>query len=323
MSLLEVRPFESSHLPDAGRLLARRHQNHRQHEPLLDERFENSDQAELEVRAALVADEASGAIAFRGADAVAFVVGGPKPSRAWGPNIWVEAGSHAAADPEAFRDTYALAAQRWFDEGRTAHYAVVPNSDEGLVSAWFRLGFGQQHVHAIRESNTAPTASSPSRIRRAERSDIPRLAALDLVLPQHQDRSPVFSGGGAPTVEEMLADWQESFDDDRFVHFVATVDGSVAGFATGCALALSSSHQSLAVPPAAGFLGYAAVEESARGLGLGRDLGSAVIDWSGHAGFSSVVTDWRVTNLLSSRAWPRLGFRPTFLRLHRNIGRSG
>lgn len=32
-----------------------------------------------------------------------------------------------------------------------------------------------------------------------------------------------------------------------------------------------------------------------------------------------VVTDWRMTNLPSSRAWPRLGFRPTFHRLFRAI----
>ena len=30
-------------------------------------------------------------------------------------------------------------------------------------------------------------------------------------------------------------------------------------------------------------------------------------------------TDWRVTNLLASRFWPRRGFRTTFLRLYRHI----
>lgn len=34
---------------------------------------------------------------------------------------------------------------------------------------------------------------------------------------------------------------------------------------------------------------------------------------------ASVVTDWRMTNLSASRAWPALGFRPTFFRLHRAI----
>jgi hypothetical protein len=33
-----------------------------------------------------------------------------------------------------------------------------------------------------------------------------------------------------------------------------------------------------------------------------------------------MVTDWRVTSLLSSRFWPQRGFRASFLRLHRLIG---
>jgi hypothetical protein len=32
-----------------------------------------------------------------------------------------------------------------------------------------------------------------------------------------------------------------------------------------------------------------------------------------------MVTDWRETNLLASRFWPKRGFRRTFLRLYRSI----
>jgi hypothetical protein len=45
-----------------------------------------------------------------------------------------------------------------------------------------------------------------------------------------------------------------------------------------------------------------------------------VLEWAAQAGFGCVVTDWRVTNLLSSRTWPALGFAETFLRLHGLIG---
>ena len=37
-------------------------------------------------------------------------------------------------------------------------------------------------------------------------------------------------------------------------------------------------------------------------------------------GFTCAVTDWRATNLLSSRTWPALGYRPAIYRLHRRIG---
>jgi hypothetical protein len=32
-----------------------------------------------------------------------------------------------------------------------------------------------------------------------------------------------------------------------------------------------------------------------------------------------MVTDWRMTNMLASRFWPKRGFRVTFLRLYRSI----
>ena len=46
---------------------------------------------------------------------------------------------------------------------------------------------------------------------------------------------------------------------------------------------------------------------------------AAVLVWARDASHPTVVTDWRETNLLSSRTWSRLGFRPTFRRLHRAI----
>jgi GNAT superfamily N-acetyltransferase len=94
----------------------------------------------------------------------------------------------------------------------------------------------------------------------------------------------------------------------------------VVGSSVGCALTKSSAHKGLARPDNAGFLGFAAVLPEARGTGAGRAVGEAVLGWAGEAGYRSVVTDWRVTNLLSSRAWPALGFRPTFFRLHRLVG---
>jgi GNAT superfamily N-acetyltransferase len=69
-----------------------------------------------------------------------------------------------------------------------------------------------------------------------------------------------------------------------------------------------------------GFLAFAAVFPHARGLGAGRALGEAVIAWAAQAGYDCMVTDCRVTNLLSSRTWPRLGFAASFLRLHRLVG---
>jgi GNAT superfamily N-acetyltransferase len=315
-----VRPFDAADVPAAGRLLAERHAAHRRAEPLLAARFEDPAVAAAEVQAAVAAG-ATGAVAESDGELVGYLVGQHKPTGGWGLNRWVEGAGHAGRDPETVRDLYALAATGWVADGHDVHYALVPAYDTALVDAWFRLGFGQQHVHALRELPTAPsTPPDGLTVRAAERRDIPVLGRLDLVLPEHQGLAPTFSAGGVPTLEEAVAEWEESFDDEDFGYLVAEHDGQVVGVAVACALEKSSTNTALTRPDHAGFLGFAAVLPEARGLGAGRALGEAVHDWCATEGFTSLATDWRATNLLSSRTWPRLGYRPTFLRLHRRLG---
>ena len=321
----EIRDLTEDDLGQAARLLAGRHRRQRVTEPLLDERYERPDICAAEVDALFRTDDASGAVALVDGTFAGFVLGAPRPGSTWGPNVWVEAAGHALADggdPELVRDLYAHAATRWVAEGRTAHYAIVPSHDHALVDAWFRLGFGQQHVHAIRPvpDSGAPPETDGFEIRRATEADVAALAALDLVLDDHQAVSPVFSGLTAPSLEEALADWQEGIHDESFTTFVAVQGETVVGSAIGCDITKSSMHRGLTQPPDAGFLGFAAVRPKAQGSGIGKALGAAVLAWTAEAGYRSAVTDWRATNLLSSRTWPQLGFRPTFLRLHRVVG---
>ncbi len=321
----EIRDLTEGDLGRAARLLAGRHQRQRATEPLLDERYERPDICAAEVDALFRTPDASGAVALVEGEVVGFVLGAPRPAPMWGPNVWVEAAGLALTDeaaPELARDLYAHAATRWMAEGRTAHYAIVPSHDVGLVDAWFRLGFGQQHVHAIRPvpESAAPPEPVDFEIRRAGVADIAALAELDLVLDDHQNASPVFSALASPSLEEALADWAEGIHDESLPTFVAVRDGVVVGSAIACAVTKSSMHVGLLQPPDAGFLGFAAVRPTAQGSGIGKALGASVLAWTAEVGYRSAVTDWRATNLLSSRTWPQLGFRPTFLRLHRIVG---
>jgi GNAT superfamily N-acetyltransferase len=320
---LAIRPFEPDDLDSAAALLADRHRRHRLAEPALDPAFEDPSAAAREISAALKAENADAWVATRDGSVVGYLAGFSKSEAMWGPNVWIESAGHAAVEPEVVRELYAVAAGAWVEAGRTNHHVMVPATDFPLVDAWFRLDFGQQHVHAAREPVGPEYAVVPRSelvVRLAERDDIPALAELELVLPRHSQGSPVFSRLTLPTVEEARAELEEDWGDPKWTIFVAEHEGRVIGSSVAVALELSSGHSPMMRPANAGFLGFAAVLPEARGLGAGRALGQTVLAWARDAGYDWATTDWRSTNLEAARTWPTLGFRPTFRRLHRLIG---
>ena len=318
----DIRPIGSDDLDAAAALLADRHRRHRLVEPLLDPADEDPSAARAEIQALLEKEKAGGWVALRNDQLVGFIVGMSKDEKLWGPNVWVEPAGHAAADGEALRRLYAVAAAAWFDEGRKNHHVLVPASDEALVDAWFSLDFGQQHIHALRENPPASFGVVPRSelvIRPPSRDDIPALAELELVLPRHSPLSPLFSPVPIQPVEEVIAEIEEDWGSPDFTWFVAEHEGKVVGEAVGCSITKSGTNTGLMRPNGASFLGYAAVFPEARGVGAGRALGESFLAWSRDAGFASAFTDWRSTNLEADRMWRSVGFRPVFRRLHRLI----
>ncbi|HJW21528.1 MAG TPA: GNAT family N-acetyltransferase [Candidatus Limnocylindrales bacterium] len=320
---LDVRPLEAGDLDAAAALLAERHRRHRLAEPLLDPAYEELGAARREIEALLAVESADGWFASRAGTPAGFLVGISKSTATWGGNVWVESAGHAATDAPAVRALYSAAAAAWVDAGRPNHHVLLPATDRDLIEAWFGLDFGQQHIHAVRALPPASFGVVPDTemlVRRAARADIPALVDLELVLPRHSRRSPVFSRLEPEPADEVRANLEADIDDGRWTMFVAEVSGRVVGSAIGCALTESSTNSGLVRPANAGFLGYAAVLPGARGLGVGRALGETVLAWARDAGYAVVATDWRSTNLEADRSWRGLGFRPTFLRLHRLIG---
>ena len=318
----EVRELTANELDEAARLLAERHRRHRRAIFALDRRYEELAAARELVGALLERDPASGAIVFVHGRASAFVLGSRRDDATWGANVWMEAAGSGGNDVEAIREAYALASSRWFDEGRTSHFVVIPASEPRETEAWFSLGFGRQHIHGLREPvwrEFLPTLPDGMVVRLAAREDIPALAVLDRALPGHQAAAPVFSRLPPLTLEQAEADIEAEFDDPNYRTFVAEYGGRVIGAAIGCSLEVSPGNTPVMRPRSCGFLGFAAVLPEARGLGAGRALGETVMAWSRDEGYEWIATDWRSTNLQANRTWTALGFKPTFHRLHRAI----
>jgi GNAT superfamily N-acetyltransferase len=315
----QVEPFADEHLAAAAVLLADRHARQRLVEPLLSAVFEDPEAARGPLEAAWRAEGASGAAALEGDRLVGYVIGAPRPGSAWGPNVWVEASGHAASEPETIRDLYARAATAWVEAGATSHYALVPATDPGLLDAWLRLAFGQQQGLGIREVPEEPAATGPARVRLGTADDVDEIVQLD-ILGEYQATSPTFARHVEQDPETVREELLEELEDRRAATLVAELDGRMVGIATVAPVEYSGLHTGVARPDDACILGYAATAPEVRGSGAGLALTEGVFAWARANGYTTVVVDWRVPNLLSSRFWPARGFRTSFLRLHRTVG---
>src|SRR5215467_6022598 len=189
---MTIVPFGEEHLDAAAALLAARHAAHRRAFPELP-------QADYRAEIASLLEQGATGVYTDGA----YVLGRSQAPERWGPNIWVEAAGHAAADPELLREVWATAAAGWFEQGLRAHYVLVPASDPPLVDAWFRLGFGAQQAHGLME---IPDREWPLGVREATKDDIEQMVAIGPLLSRHQRASPVFSSVPEQTAEDVRAD---------------------------------------------------------------------------------------------------------------------
>jgi predicted N-acetyltransferase YhbS len=312
VSRLEIRAFAEDDLDAAGSLLAARHRAHRIAEPLLSERFEDSGTARGEVASLWAEEHASGAVASRDGHVVGFLLGTRKDAKKWGANVWVEAAGYGVEEPEIVRDLYAFAAKQWVEQGRTRHYALVPHAHD-QVDAWFRLSFGAQQANGIREVDERMW---PPGTRRAELRDIDALLELAPLISDHQALAPTFTGIDMDENEdELRAMLAEDIAKDEIGELVYERDGRVVA-----SFELSPvQRDSIPEPDGAAYLGWAASLPEVRGSGAGLALMEAALAWAHEQGHASILTDWRETNLLSSRFWPARGFRRAFLRLYRSI----
>jgi len=260
----------------------------------------------------LTEGEKSGAEALRDGERVAHLVGllGEAPSR--GRHAWVGLGDHSLAageSPDLLADVYAAAGAPWVEAGHLTHIVEVP-ADGPLPQLFFALGFGQEQVHASAPVRVeAPTPSGGATIRRARPADVELLLDVVGAIGEHQVGPPVWSGLPAPSREEMRDDWIEFLEDKTAVILVAEREGAALGYAAFH----PGDHAGVAHLPVAG------TRPDVRGAGLGVALVEHALHEAHRAGFESVELDWRSTNLLASRFWPRRGFIPTHLRLRRDV----
>jgi ribosomal protein S18 acetylase RimI-like enzyme len=300
-----IRAFTDSDVDAAAELLAERHARHRTAEPLLP--------AEVDFRAQIESewsvDGASGVVSESG-----YLFARPVPvgDLTW---MWAGIGGHVVTgEAEHARDLYAAAARAWAEAGHLRHAVFVPSHDTALIDAWFRLSFGASAALATRETTSEPPPAPPFAIRAGTPDDLDVGARLDAEMRTSMIPAPSFAQTDDWTHDDYVEDWRDTWDDERFEHFVAERDGEVIA-----QIVLYRRPHDLRVPKDSIDLSLASTFPAARGSGAGVALTEHVLHWAHEHGYPTMITDWRMTNLLASRFWPRRGFRTTFLRLYRAV----
>ncbi len=307
MTRLEILPFADEHLEDAARLLEARHARHRAAEPLLPADVNFWEQIEVE------RDDLGGVVALADGKTVGYLLGRRRED--WvGPHVWSYIAGHGADDPEVVRDLYAAAAGGWVEAGLTRHFVYVPALPE-LIDPWFRLSFGASAALAARETSPDLPLDASVTVRESTPEDVAAAAQLERLMGESMIPSPSFSyrepEGESALVEEWADTWERS---DTYRHFVAERDGNIVGH-----ILLYRRPPDLRVPADSIDLAQASTRPGERGSGIGIALTHHVVRWAYERGYPTMTTDWRMTNLLASRFWPRRGFRVSFLRLYRSI----
>lgn len=323
MSRLVVDEVRPQHLDPLADLAAGTHARARQLERLLPEAY--SDPATVRP---LVAEavESGGFVAQRGDQVTAAIVGGVgRRSDTGGATGRLSAQVPvlcATGHPDDLADCYAVAAREWVNSEALRHVVTVLAGDRTTHDTLVSLGFGREQAYAVREippdgpviDDDLPVDDRVT-VRRATANDLDLVLPVTAVVTEHQELSPTFSMASPAWFDQLPASMAaELADETAYIHLAVDQHGTAVGLA-----ASYDDPMTPIVPEQSLGLSLVGVHPDQRGRGIGLLLTAAALVDARLRGRRAVHADWRTTNLLSARFWPRRGFRPVAYRMVRTI----
>ena len=319
----EILPFASEMIPDAGSLLAQRHQCNREILALLPARFEDPKVGAKAVETLWSEKYKGGYAAFRDGRMIAYLIG-QTSTNPWGRAGYVYLPGYAVAEdenPVVVQDLYALLGNDWVKRGCFDHYLYISAADETVIDVFFNIGFGKERVDALLDFRTMeiPEVEPPAglTIRKAGTGDNDDLGSLSNVIFRALAKPPYWHPTVPEDWDDLYEGWSELADDREWTIWLA-LDTDEALGTVGFHPEQEADTQMLASPRTV-YLSVAATKPQARGRGI-----STVLSWYGLAqakqdGYEICYTNWISSNLLASRFWPRFGFQDGAYRLAKKV----
>jgi GNAT superfamily N-acetyltransferase len=319
----EILAFTNEMIPEAGKLLAKRHRCNREMLSLLPSRFEQAGVTAKAVEALWQEKHRNGYAAFRNGQMTAYLIG-ETSTPPWGRSGSVYLPGYAVGEGEnvaVIQDLYTRLGEDWVQKGCFNHYVYVSAADPDVIAALFDLGFGKERVDALMDLRTLdiPAVEEPAGItmRKAAAGDNAHLGSLSNVIFRALGQAPYWHPTVPEDWEELYEGWSELAEDREWTVWLA-LEGEEALGTVGFRSEEESDTQMLASPRTL-YLSVAATKPQARGRGV-----STVLSWRGleqarKEGYEICYTNWISPNLLASRFWPRFGFKDAAYRLAKKI----
>ncbi|WP_244937474.1 GNAT family N-acetyltransferase [Brevibacillus brevis] len=317
-------PFTDELISEAGQLLSNRHRLDREILSVLPIECEEENYATTAVKTIWSKPNSSGVAAIEDGKLVGYLIGQKIENPLRDRHVWINLEGHAISrntSVELYRDLYSEASQLWVDEGYFSHFALIPASQPELLHSWFRLGFGFEQTHALlslldRES-PLPLSIPDVEIRLASPEDRSLVEDIANMIRTHQNKAPVFGYSLRDDPQELRKGYAGLLDDHDVDFWIALKDGKIVSFQGY--FPLDTSNVNLNVPDRCVELGVAGTLDQFRGQGINYALTLHGLAHAKKKGYVYCMTDWRETNLQSSRYWPRQGFLPVSYRVSRLI----
>jgi len=331
----EYLPFRSEMIPEAGKLLAKRHICNRQVLPLLPARFEDPQAASKAVEHLWQSKFRTGYPAFCNGELLAYLIGDFE-DQPWARSGYVYLSGYGLAGGASvaiLQDLYALLGEDWVRRGIFSHNLYISAADHDVIQGMFEIGFGQERVDALLDLRTLeiPSLDEPEGmiIRRGGKGDEEHLGSVAYVMINVLTSAPYW----LPISPESSIAWKERWgsradNEDWMVWMALETDGqSSPAKALGTAAFLLEHPNPLEQDAELQMLGSArtvtlgtaVTRPEARGRGVANILTWRGLEQARGMGFEVCLVNWVGPNLLASRYWPRFGFQPAAYRLSKQI----